>query len=455
MTRFNQNAVVDQLNVYLKSQNRKMFLEYGYCHGFSLLWLYKMSEGKEAWFYHFIKNLVAAKSPTDFDYLEMDIEKFIAHIEWLQNSSTYAPQIQQLDLESVLEIPEKTSLSSVLSPRQFDDIIELIAQPNQMICLSCPTHTIGLFQRGKNYYLFDPNYNEGEAKAFTDKKLLAHEIVKCLFKNLSIPTMKIALEINIVTNPDIKMKHQKIINKTEFLQQVATSCEQVNGVDDFGMGSLYLACENHDMKTAEFLLSRGALPNQQRKDGETPLFTAALRGYADLVYLLLEHGAKTQLTDNNGTSPLLAAVENNFPDVIKTLLQHGANSTHSTKNIDSPFTHAIQHKKWNLFLLMLPFVKEKEIHVEMHREQLNQHKQDIMQTFLETKKTRALQENKELLRLLKQTWDEPKSKRKTLEAPAEHTKNRYRFFPYAKNASHILSADNTSEPVLQQFTPNV
>jgi hypothetical protein len=374
-------------------------------------------------------------------------------VEWMQNPSTYAPQIQQLDLDSVFDFPEKTAMSSVLSPRQLYDIIELIAHPNQMISLSCPSHTIGLYQRGKKYYLFDPNYDEGVAHVFTNKKLLAQEMVKCLFKNLSIPTMKIALEINVVTNPDKKTKNKSTINKTEFLQHVASTSEQVNGVDDFGMNSLYLACENNDVVTAEYLLQRGALPNQQRKDGETPLFAAALRGYTKLVNLLLAHGAKSSVTDIDGLSPLYTAIENDHLDVVQALLENGANPIQQTKCRFTPLALAITNQKWDVFLLMLPFIKNLGTTLEIHREELNAHKDEIMAAHHQAAKTNSPQTQKQIFNLLKQTFVEPKSIQQLLVERSLATRNRYRFFPITKQADVEMAIDNTSEPVLQQFTP--
>jgi hypothetical protein len=454
MTRFNQNAVVDKLNAYLQSKMRDNVLEYGYCHGFSLLWLYKMSEGKENWFYDLIQKIVTA-DPNNFDDIEIDIEKFLAHIEWMQNSSTYAPEIQQLDLDSVLEFPEKTPLSAVLSPRQFDGIIELIAQPNQMICLSCPTHSIGLYQRGKKYYLFDPNYDDGKAHEFTDKKILTQEIVKCLFKNLNIPTMKIALEINIVTNPDKKNKNKTKINKAEFLQQVAHSSDQVQAVDDFGINSLYLACENNDMETATYLLQRGASANQQRKDGETPLFVAAIHGYTSLVDLLLQHNAKTNLTNNDGRSPLYTAIENDRIPVVQTLLKNGANPQFVAKGLVTPHELAITQKKWEIFLLMLPYLKNQDEIIELHRTKIHAYKNEIQAALKTLATTLTAEEKKQTNHLLKQVFEKPERGIMELLTHRENENNRYRFFPFNAHSRKQSTAENTPESVLQHFKPNV
>src|SRR5262245_43362738 len=108
---YNQDVVIDKLNHYLKLQKRSITLKKGYCHGFSLLWLYKMSIGEENWFYNTIKKITACRKKRDYDAIEMDIEKFIAHIEWLQNSEKYVPEINQLDIDKIIELPRELSLS--------------------------------------------------------------------------------------------------------------------------------------------------------------------------------------------------------------------------------------------------------------------------------------------------------------------------------------------------------
>ena len=450
MTRFSQNAVVDKLNAYLKSRHRDLVLEYGYCHGLSLLWLYKMSEGKEKWFYDTVQKIVTAKTPADFDDLEMDFEKFIAHIEWLQNPSAYAPQIQQLDLDSVLEIPNRTPLSSVLNPRQFDDIIDLIAKPNQMICLSCPNHTIGLYERGKNYFLYDSNYEDCNAHSFTDKKLLTHEVVDRLFKNLHISTMAIALQINVVTPPEEKIIAKNIINKTEFLHQVANTSDQVNREDDFGMTSLYLASENHDPETATHLLARGALVNQQRHDGETPLLAATVRGYADMAGLFLQHGAQANLADNKGLSPLYIAVDNNSTGVIRILLDHGANPLQATKDHWTPLTIAINNKNWTALLMMLPYIKPNDAALLAQRDTLRLSQQEIQQTGKDMTKALPANAKKQMISLLKQLFDETPSQEQAMEL----TGDQHRLFPARRGTKRKMPGDNTPRPDLQHFMSN-
>jgi hypothetical protein len=145
MMSYNQNAVINKLNTYLKDKNRKIKLDHGYCHGLTLLWLYKMSQGEEAWFYGVIKKMV--DTPDDkLAEIEIDIEKFLAHIEWLQQPERYVPSIRQMDMDQSMEIPKELPLSSIFKPQELTPIIQAIFNPDKMIAISGPDHTIGVFR---------------------------------------------------------------------------------------------------------------------------------------------------------------------------------------------------------------------------------------------------------------------------------------------------------------------
>lgn len=102
MSNYNQDPVIDKLNLYLQLNQRSMKLKPGYCHGFSLFWLYNMSINNEKWFYNTIKKIVLCEKKADFDLIQEDIEEFLAHIEWLQNSSDYVENANQLDVDKIL-----------------------------------------------------------------------------------------------------------------------------------------------------------------------------------------------------------------------------------------------------------------------------------------------------------------------------------------------------------------
>src|SRR5690349_21148096 len=110
--KYNQSIIIAKINAYLKLKKRSLTLDQGYCHGLTLLWLYKMSEQKVKWYYDLVKRIVETPNDALLD-IEIDIEKFIAHIEWLQKPEKYAPSIRQMDIDKTAEIPKEIPVSSV------------------------------------------------------------------------------------------------------------------------------------------------------------------------------------------------------------------------------------------------------------------------------------------------------------------------------------------------------
>lgn len=387
MPAYNQDEVIDQVNQYLKSKRRKLKLEYGYCHGMTLLWLYKMSEGQEKWFYDLIKKIVSHKKK-DFDDIEMDIEKFLNHIEWLQNSSEYTQKIQQLDIDKIFEIPRDLSLSFVFNSQEFSTALEKTISQNKMIVLSGPNHTIGVFKRGDSYYMFDPNYNEGEAKKFASISELKKEIVKSLFVEFKIATHLLPVTINVTD-----MKEHKIerISKMGMFKQMINTQKKANKVGPQGISPLYIACESGDEEEVKALLSKKIDIDHKLEDGQTALWVASQKGYANIVKRLLKYGADLNITNNDLISPLKAASEHGHDDVVtlllnakanidlvdidnessldvaadqnhihvvKALLKNGAALSQSSKEGIPSLRHAIRNRNWDMAALILSYVKK-------------------------------------------------------------------------------------------------
>src|SRR5688572_10339606 len=106
-----QNILLKKINTYLKEKNRPLISEIGHCHGLVWLWLYKFSENKNAWFIRTLKKINSQPDDTITD-IEIDIEKFLAHIEWIQNSKKYS-SFNQMNLEEILELKMLTQKKTV------------------------------------------------------------------------------------------------------------------------------------------------------------------------------------------------------------------------------------------------------------------------------------------------------------------------------------------------------
>lgn len=344
----NQDEVIDKLNKYLKSRRRKLKLPYGYCHGFTLLWLYKMSEGQEKWFYDTIKKIVAHKDK-NFEDIEMDIEKFLNHIEWLQNSSKYIPAIRQLDVHQLLETRRDFSLSYIFNSLEFSNALNDVVLKNKMVCLSGPTHTIGVFKRGSKYFIFDPNFDEGEPKQFESINELQTEIVKSLFIEFKLPTNRLPVTINIADEKPGKYK----VCKTGMFKQLAHTSKKSNVIGPEGLTPLYVACESGDEEEVSILLKKKVAINHKVKDGSTALYIAAQNGYTNIVRRLLNENADPNLTSNDLCSPLKAASESGHNELVKLLLEAKANIEEADENNATSLEAAADNNHTNVVKTLL------------------------------------------------------------------------------------------------------
>jgi ankyrin repeat protein len=87
------------------------------------------------------------------------------------------------------------------------------------------------------------------------------------------------------------------------------------------------AAYNGDVAKVQELLSAGANVNDRTSDGQTPLMTAAQKGYdescVEVVKLLLKNGADVNATDTYGSSALRLAQRKGLTNMVNLLTSHG------------------------------------------------------------------------------------------------------------------------------------
>lgn len=76
----------------------------------------------------------------------------------------------------------------------------------------------------------------------------------------------------------------------------------MNKIDEFGNTMLSLACQNGNMKLCKFLISKGANPNHQNKNGQTPAHFAIAYKFFDLSTFLFENGGDDTIENRFGLS---------------------------------------------------------------------------------------------------------------------------------------------------------
>ena len=84
------------------------------------------------------------------------------------------------------------------------------------------------------------------------------------------------------------------------------------------------AQQRQQCEVVELLLARGANMEVSGKDGNRPLHTAAMFGFAEIAELLLARGAQIDARNDWGWTPLQFAISRQHPEVANVLRRHGS-----------------------------------------------------------------------------------------------------------------------------------
>jgi ankyrin repeat protein len=92
-----------------------------------------------------------------------------------------------------------------------------------------------------------------------------------------------------------------------------------------GDSALHYVVRDRDLVWLNFLLGRGARPDTQNRQGETPLTLATQYGWIEGAELLLARRASVDLANRRGETPLILAVHKRDLAMVRVLLARGAN----------------------------------------------------------------------------------------------------------------------------------
>lgn len=355
MSVYHQDAVIDQLNRFLTYRQSTQQLKKGYCHGLTLLWLDKISRGKEQCFYDTVKLIVECKDDDDFAKHEKKILAFIKRIEWLQNSKKYTHEMTQLDIDKLLGLPDKFSLSYLFNAWQLKFTLDFKIKNNKMICLSGRKHSLGIYKKDGCYYLYDSNHDDGVAQSYQNIDALQEAIIASLFTHKEIENDCYPIDINIVS----RTASQKNKHKSELFTYLVKTTEDVNKSTRDKTTNLLLACTRRDNEEIRILLKHGAYVNQSGKNGLTPLYVAAEYGELTAVNLLLHYGATPLQPLHNGFTALSTALAHKqFAVVIRLLLHISCN--HDFNNVDREALRLAEQEVIHAIAQAWPALKAKE-----------------------------------------------------------------------------------------------
>ncbi|VVC75278.1 hypothetical protein AQUSIP_05660 [Aquicella siphonis] len=189
---FSQNRLLAQINNYLKAFGRKPWDTKGYCHGLALVWLQKMADYREEEYYAVIKKIInqPLEKIRELDE-DIDVQKFIAQIEFAQNSLHYGygQLIRQKDVDKILDAPTELYMNTYFSTKFLSKTLGERAKAYPAITVSSNnrySHTIGIFYRDDKYYVFDANYRAGRAREYYVPMSAALEASRCLYDRLGV-----------------------------------------------------------------------------------------------------------------------------------------------------------------------------------------------------------------------------------------------------------------------------
>lgn len=91
-----------------------------------------------------------------------------------------------------------------------------------------------------------------------------------------------------------------------------------------GDTALHLLARERNLGWASFLIGKGAKPDVQNEEGNTPLAVAAQLGWLDGAQLLLAKQANVDLANKRGETPLILAVQRRDLPMVQLLLSQGA-----------------------------------------------------------------------------------------------------------------------------------
>ncbi|XP_007896993.1 DNA-binding protein RFXANK [Callorhinchus milii] len=111
--------------------------------------------------------------------------------------------------------------------------------------------------------------------------------------------------------------------------------------DEWGFTPLMWAAAFGEIAVVKYALEKGADPHILGKERESALALASVRGYTDIIVLLLDHGVDVNIYDWNGGTPLLYAARGNHVKCVETLLAKGADLTMEADSGYSPMDLAV------------------------------------------------------------------------------------------------------------------
>ena len=122
------------------------------------------------------------------------------------------------------------------------------------------------------------------------------------------------------------------------------------------------ACRNGQKGIVQIFLKKGGIDvNKRDAEGNTPLYYACLKGYRDIVSLLLDSEADVSLANNMSETPLHAASRSGNKEIIGKLVQYGADLDVTDNEGRTPLIRLLDNRRTDAALFLIKQGADTEI----------------------------------------------------------------------------------------------
>lgn len=125
----------------------------------------------------------------------------------------------------------------------------------------------------------------------------------------------------------------------------------VNAKNEHGYSALTLACYSGNEEVVAFLVTKVKSVDGTSKYG-SPLMAATVKGYINIVKLLLKHKADVDIADANKITALHYATMFKKTEIVKLLVDAGADANIKDANGKSALDHAITLKEEEIIKIL-------------------------------------------------------------------------------------------------------
>jgi len=366
-----QRIIRPKIRAYLTAMNSppEMIAAFkrGYCSGLSTLAIYGLylesldqsgavSDLCDNWVW--LKKILKKLSRWDENINTLrkkdraNIERLIAHLEFIQHISTYLA-VGQGDIHHILEDTQNRkplleyTLAGLFSADDFTKAInidmngaiittslieQLLRHDRRMILISCGKHTLGLFKNGAQISLYNSNHKAGMQSFDTSQhSALINAIFRAYKSSCKLPAPFGFRIFAFAETPAAYPEQIRLLAAVDCPD--SSPCAQSTRIHS----AMHIAARIGSMESMRYYLSRNAKIDSLSRARRTPLYVAASKGHLAVAKLLLSLGADMNKVCRHNKTPLIRAAEKGHLDILEYMLEN--NNDSMFQNLITALTH--------------------------------------------------------------------------------------------------------------------